>query len=89
MKYSILVFILLIICAVKVCYAEDESYEIGSSFRTLKSKQIINKTPQHDQSPPDTMPGSLAHQIYEKRYIENLTENDDERTGYSSGLSGQ
>ena len=52
------------------------SGDFGESFHTGFSRQVMHPEAPADPMPVDTQPGELAHQIYKKRYIKEMTEED-------------
>lgn len=52
------------------------SGDFGESFHTGFSRQVMHPEAPADPAPAEAQPGELAHQIYKKRYIKEMTEED-------------
>lgn len=83
-----LIILLFIHLAVLGCAStENGSDRLGESYRDFFTQQIINPDGPHDTSAAETLPGALGNEIYQKRYIESMTEEAEEETdSVSRGL---
>ena len=60
----------------------------GQCLEAGFAAQVINPEAPSDPSPADTLPGDLAGQIYNKRYVKTMTEEKKKNDDASSELSG-
>ena len=62
--------------------------QFGQCVSSGLAAQVINPDAPYDPSHADSLPGDLAGQIYNKRYVKSLTEEKKEKDDTSSQLSG-
>lgn len=60
----------------------------GQCLEAGLASQVINADAPDDASHADALPGDLAGQIYNKRYVKSMTEEKKENDDASSELSG-
>lgn len=60
----------------------------GQALEAGFSAQVIHPEGPADPAPADTLPGDLAVQIYNKRYVKAMTEEKKEKDDAASQLSG-
>jgi len=62
--------------------------QFGQCVKDSLAAQVINADAPDDPSYADTLPGDLAGQIYNKRYVKTMTEEKKDNEDTSSRLSG-
>jgi hypothetical protein len=62
--------------------------EFGKCLEAGLAAQAINLEAPTDPTPADSLPGELASQIYNKRYVKTMTEEKKEGDNAASQLSG-
>ena len=68
--------------------AEELNPDFGKSVQAAFAIQVIHPEGPSDPSPCDLLPGDLADQIYNKRYIKSMTEEKKEKEDAYRELSG-
>jgi len=81
------------VCLLSGCAAggpapETMTPDFGRAFRAGFSAQVLHPDGPADPSPADTLPGELAVQIYNKRYLKNMTEPEETEDALLQSLRG-
>ncbi|MGI6655715.1 MAG: hypothetical protein ACOX5Z_02595 [Desulfobulbus sp.] len=73
----VLIVLLAVSCLVAGCAGPRHlSEDFGQASHRAMSAQIVNPGAPNNPSPVDRLPGDLALEIYQKRYIKTMTEEE-------------
>ncbi len=82
------IFLLVMISACQTTVERHMSPEFGRCVSAGVEAQILNPHAPRDPSSAASMPGDLAQQIYNKRYVKTMTEEKKKGEDTASQLSG-
>ncbi len=84
----VLMLVLAFPCLVAGCSPRPHlSADFGEAYFTGTRAQVLNPSAPEYPNPVQTLPGELAVQIYQQRYIKSMTEEKKEKEDVSSELS--
>ncbi len=63
------------------------SPDYGQCCQSGFAAQVVNPDGPNDPSPPNSLPGDIAIQLYEQKYIKSLMEKKDKDEDVASALS--